>query len=109
MPEIESKRSIWNKIHRLDLPRKTKEMLRNMWHRAKAIVQALVNWLCQHRQFCSTVMLGVALAYLVHPLPWVGPILSTLSISLAVLYGLALQVRADLDRHFSCVIQECAA
>ena len=105
MPEPESQSTIWKKIRRLDLPREAKQGLRNLWHQARTLVQAIVNWLYQRRQFSSAVMLGVAVAYLLHPLPLVGPILATLSISLAVLYGIALQFRADLDKHFRFVIE----
>ena len=51
-------------------------------------------------------MLGVALAYLLHALPWVGPVLATLSLSLSLLYGLAWQFRSDLERHFHVVIEK---
>ena len=105
MPEPESQSTIWKKIRRLDLPREAKQALRNLWHQARMLVQAIVNWLYQRRQFCSTVMLGVAVAYLVHPFPAVGPVLATLSISFAVLYGIALQVRNDLDKHFRFVVE----
>ena len=105
MSEPESKQTIWKKIRQLDLPRKAKQELRNLWHHARTLVQAIVNWLYQRRQFCSTVMLGVAVVYLVHPFPAVGPVLATLSISFAVLYGIALQVRNDLDKHFRFVVE----
>ena len=104
-PRPASRAAIWKKIRQLDLPRSTRRCLRSLWYKAQALVEALIRWLCRNRQFCATVMLGIALAYLVHPLPWVGPILATLSISLSVLYGLALQVRSDLDRHFHVVIE----
>ena len=105
MPESEPQNTIWKKIRQLDLPRKAKQALRDLWHQARALVQAIVNWLYLRRQFCSTVMLGVAVAYLVHPFPAVGPVLATLSISFAVLYGIALQVRNDLDKHFRFVVE----
>ncbi len=108
MPEHESRETIWKKIRRLNLPRNTKECLRHLWYQAKVLVQAIVNWLYQRRQFCSAVMLGVALAYLVHPFPIVGPTLASLSVSMSVLYGIVLQVRADLDRHFSFIIEGAA-
>ena len=100
-----SRAAIWKKIRQLDLPRSTRRRLRSLWYAARALVEALIRWLCRHQQFCATVMLGIALAYMVHSLPWVGPILATLSISLSVLYGLALQVRNDLGRQFHVVIE----
>jgi hypothetical protein len=105
MPELEPQSTIWKKIRRLDLPREAKKGLRTLWHQARTLVQAIVNWISQRRQFCSAVMLGVAVAYLLHPIPIVGEILATLSISLAVLYGIALQFRADLDKHFRFIIE----
>ena len=103
--KLQNQSTIWKKIRRLDLPKETKEKLRNLWHQAKALVQSLVDWLYNRKEFCATVMLGVAVAYLVHPLPILGPILSTLSVSLSVLYGIGLQFKADLDRHFRFVIE----
>jgi hypothetical protein len=100
-----AKSTIWKKIRRLDLPKETKKKLRDLWHEAKALVQAIVEWLYKRRELCATVMLGVAVAYLVHPLPVLGPILGTLSIALSVLYGIGLQFKADLDRHFRFVIE----
>lgn len=104
-PELESKETVWRKIRKLDLPSEAKKKLRETWHEAKALVQALVNWLYLRREFCTSVMLGVAIAYLVYPFPFLGPILATLSISLSVLYGIALQFRRDLDRHFRFIIE----
>lgn len=104
-PDLQSQSTIWKHIRQLKLPEETKQKLRDLWHRAKSLVQALVNWLYARREFCASVMLGVAIAYLVHPIPALGPILSTLSVSLAVLYGIALQFKADLNRHFRFVIE----
>jgi hypothetical protein len=104
-PHLQSQSTIWKKIRRLDLPDETKKKLRELWHQAKALVQTIVEWLYRRKEFCTTVMLGIAVAYLVHPLPIVGPVLSTLSVSLSVLYGIALQFKADLDRHFRFVVE----
>ena len=96
----ESTRSMWRKIRLLDIPEAAREKLRALWYRAKELLRAIVTWLVERREFCSAVMLGVAVAYLVNPLPFVGPVLGALSISLSVLYGIVAQFRADLDRHF---------
>ena len=101
----ESKRSMWRKIRLLDIPEAAREKLRGLWLRAKEIAHAIVTWLYERKEFCTAVVLGVALAYLVNPLPFVGPVLGALSISLAVLYGIVAQFRADLDRHFGPVLQ----
>jgi len=104
-----SKSTIWRRIRRLDLPEATKKKLRELWHKLKALVQIICAWLYNRRQFCQCVMLGVALAYLVNPLPVVGPVLASLSVSLAVLYGIGKQFQADMNRHFRFVVDgECA-
>jgi len=107
MPQfrLESRVAIWKKIQQLDLPHKTKRGLRLLWRKSRTLVQVIVRWLCLNRQFCAAVMLGIALAYLLHALPWVGPVLATLSLSLSILYGLAWQLRSDLERHFHVVIE----
>ena len=99
-PEEPTKRSIWEKIRMLDIPEAARQKLRALWYRAKELVHAIVTWLYERREFCTSVMLGVAIAYLVGPLPFVGPVLGALSISLGVLHGIVAQFRADLDRHF---------
>ena len=104
-PHLLSQSTIWRRIRQLRLPEETKQELRSLWPRAKALVQALVNWLYARREFCAAVMLGVAVAYLLHPIPAVGPILGTLAVSLAVLYGIASQIKADMNRHFRFVIE----
>ena len=101
-----SRAAIWKKIRQIDLPRSTQRGLRRLWYKSRTLVQAIVRWLCLNRQFCASVMLGVALAYLLHALPWVGPVLATLSLSLSLLYGLAWQFRSDLERHFHVVIEK---
>ncbi len=101
----ESKRSMWRKIRLLDIPEAAREKLRGLWLRAKEIAHAIVTWLYERKEFCTSVMLGVAIAYLVSPLPIVGDILGALSISLSVLHGIVAQFRADLDRHFGLVLQ----
>ncbi|MDD2601138.1 MAG: hypothetical protein PHO37_18255, partial [Kiritimatiellae bacterium] len=73
--------------------------------KAKFLVQTVCQWLYNRRAFCHCLILGVVLAYLVNPLPIVGPILTSLSISLSVLYGIGKQFQADLDRHFRFIIQ----
>ena len=103
---LESRAAIWKKIRQIDLPHSTKRGLRRLWCKSRTLVQAIVRWLCLNRQFCAAVMLGIALAYLLHPLPWVGPVLATLSLSLSLLYGLAWQFRSDLERHFHVVIEK---
>jgi uncharacterized membrane protein YkvA (DUF1232 family) len=103
------KSTIWKRIRQLNLPKATKHKLRELWHKAKALVQKIVEWLYLRREFCTSLILGVALAYLVNPLPVVGPILASLSISLAVLYGIGRQFQADMNRHFFQIIDaECA-
>ena len=103
------KSTIWRRIRRLNLPEEIKQKLRDLWHKAKALVQTICEWLYNRRQFCQCVMLGVALAYLVNPLPVVGPILASLSVSLSVLYGIGKQFQADMDRHFGFLTDvECA-
>ena len=99
-PEEPTKRSMWRKIRLLDIPEAAREKLRALWYRAKELLRAIVTWLYERKEFCTAVMLGVAVAYLVNPLPFVGPVLGALSISLSVLYGIVAQFRADLDRHF---------
>jgi hypothetical protein len=99
-PEEPTKRSMWRKIRLLDIPEAAREKLRALWYRAKELANAIVNWIYQRKEFCASVLLGVALAYLLGPLPFVGPVLGALSISLSVLYGIVAQFRADLDRHF---------
>ncbi len=106
---LKSRSTIWRHIRRLNLPEATKQKLRDLWHKAKALVQTICEWLYNRRAFCHCLILGVALAYLLNPLPVVGPILASLSISLAVLYGIGKQFQADLNRHFYNVIEgDCA-
>ena len=97
--------TVWRKIRRLDLPEVTKQKLRDLWAKSRALCQALVTWLYERREFCTSVMLGIALAYLVQPLPVLGPILSTLCIALSVLYGIGKQFQADMNRHFRFVVE----
>ncbi len=104
-PEEPTQRSMWRKIRLLDIPEAAREKLRGLWHRAKEIAHAIVTWLYDRKEFCTSVMLGVALAYLLGPLPIVGDILGALSISLSVLHGIVAQFRADLDRHFGPILQ----
>ncbi len=99
-PRLKSKRTMWKKIRQLDLPEATKQKLRDLWQDAKALAQRVVEWLYLRRELCCSIMLGVVLAYLLHPFPILGSVLSTLSITLSVLYGIGLQFRADLARAF---------
>jgi hypothetical protein len=106
---LRSRSSIWKRIRGLNLPEVTKQKLRELWSKCKALVQIICEWLYNRREFCTSVILGVALAYLVNPLPVVGPILASLSVSLAVLYGIGRQFQADMHRHFFQVIEgDCA-
>ncbi|MGB0713420.1 MAG: hypothetical protein ACPGUC_07650 [Gammaproteobacteria bacterium] len=103
-PKLKARSTIWKKIRRLELPEEIKETLRTMWHQAKALVERLVEWLYHKRHLTATVALGVALAYLCHYVPIVGPLLADLAISSSVLVGLVRQMRADLDRFFDGVV-----
>jgi hypothetical protein len=100
-----SKEAIWREIRRLSLPEETKQKLQDLWHAARELCQSIVTWLHNRREFCTTIMLGIVAAYFVNSLPILGPILSTLTISLSVLYGIGRQFQADMDRHFSFIVQ----
>ena len=97
--------SVWRLIRQLDLPSKTKTQLRKLWRKSRVVGEALVAWVYHHRVFSSTVMLGVAVAYLVGPLPMVGEVLGNLSVSLSVLWGMIRQFEADLHQHFHVVTE----
>lgn len=103
--DLKSQSTIWRRIRQLNIPEATKQKLRDLWHKAKFLVQTVCQWLYNRRAFCHCLILGVVLAYLVNPLPIVGPILASLSISLSVLYGIGKQFQADLDRHFRFIIE----
>ena len=47
-------------------------MLRGLWLRAKELVHAIVSWLYGRKEFCTSVMLGIASAYLVGEAQRVG-------------------------------------
>ena len=71
-PDPDSKRSMWRKIRLLDIPEAAREKLRGLWHRAMELVHAIVNWLYERKEFCTSVMLGVAIAHLVGEAQRVG-------------------------------------
>lgn len=99
-----NKQTIWQKIRELNVAEKTKEALRALWHQARELCEAIVNWVYANRHFCQALLLGTALAYLVAPFPVVGPVLASVSISLSVLYGIAAQLEAELRRSFEHLI-----
>ena len=101
MPQLDSEQTIWKKIKALDLPRKTKAMLRTWWRDSKALVQSIVEFLYNKRVFCTYVLLGAILYYFLGALPYVGPMLATMGLSFSMLAGIVKQIEADLRSHFT--------
>ena len=101
MPQLDSEQTIWKKIKALDLPRKTKAMLRTWWRDSKALVQSIVEFLYNKRVFCTYVLLGAILYYFLGALPYVGSMLATMGLSFSVLAGVMKQIEADLKSQFT--------
>lgn len=90
------KKTIFRMLSELELPEDIKTKLRRLYHRARHLVVSIVQFLYNKRHFCSYLLLGVILFYLLSTVPMVGPLLASLAISLSLLAGIYKQFEADI-------------
>ena len=98
--------TFFRKLRRLDLPDRTKTLLKELWRTARGIAARLVGFLYKRREFCTSLLLGVCLYYFIAPLAYVGPLLASLSLSLSILHGVIRQFEADMNRHFTVLVPQ---
>jgi hypothetical protein len=108
MPELDTDKSIWRKIQRLKLPRKTKNLLLELWRGSKVLVQAIVRFLYEKKVFCTYLLLGAILYFFLVPLPHVGPLLATMGLSFSLLAAVVKQFEADLHSRFAVIVAQPA-
>ena len=95
---------IIGRIGSLDLPAKVKAELTLLWYRAGRLGKAVVKFVESHRRFGGSMALGIALAYLLTQIPWVGGFLAMCALVTAAAIGLMREMREDLIRLFEPVL-----
>ena len=99
-----SRRNLFRKIAQLDVPAKTKTLLRELYDQAADLVRRIVSFLYSNRVFATYLALGICLYVCLGPVPVVGKLLATLGLTFGVLYGLFRQLEADVQRQFAVLV-----
>ena len=92
------------KLKRLDLPAKTKAILKDLYAQSTSLVRRLVEFLYHNRIFSAYLLLGVCLYFALGPIPLVGALLASLGLSFSVLMGLFRQFEADMQRQVTVFV-----
>ena len=107
-PQNSSRRNLFRKIRRLDLPNKCKALLRELYEQAADLVRRIVTFLYSQRIFAVHLALGICLYVCLGPVPVVGKLLATLGLTFGVLYGLFRQLEYDVQRQFAVLVAQPA-
>ena len=99
-----TRRNLFLKIRRLDLPTKAQALLRELYEQAADLVRRIVFFLYSHRIFATHLALGICLYVCLGPVPVVGKLLATLGLTFGVLYGLFRQLEFDVQRQFAVLV-----
>ncbi len=105
-PKTPSPETFFRKLRRLDLPNRTKALLKELWSTSRGIAARLVGFLYKRRKFVTSLLMGLCLYYFIAPVAYVGPLLATLSLSLSILHGVFRQFEADMSRHFAVLVPQ---
>lgn len=93
-------REIIDRIKRLDIPARAKAELLMLWHRAKHLVERILQFLERHREFAEAMLLGAIAAFLLANIPWIGGFLALCALVTAAAVGVLKEIRADLEQLF---------
>ena len=99
-----SRKNLYCKIQRLNLPARAKALLRELYEQAADLVRRIVSFLYANRVFATYLALGICLYVCLGPVPVVGRLLATLGLTFGVLYGLFRQLEFDVQRQFSVLV-----
>lgn len=99
-----SRKNLYRMIARLDLPTKTRALLRELYEQAADLVRRIVSFLYANRVFATYLALGICLYVCLGPVPVVGKLLATLGLTFGVLYGLFRQLEFDVQRQFAVLV-----
>lgn len=99
-----TRRNLFLKIRRLDLPAKAQALLRELYEQAADLVRRIVSFLYANRIFATYLALGICLYFFLGPIPVVGKLLATLGLTFSILYGLFRQLEADVQRQFALLV-----
>ena len=99
-----SRRNLFRKIAQLDVPAKTKTLLRELYDQAADLVRRIVSFLYSNRVFATHLAIGICLYVCLGPVPVVGKLLATLGLTFGVLYGLFRQLEFDVQRQFAVLV-----
>jgi len=102
--ENPSRRNLFRKIAQLDLPTKSKALLRELYEQAADLVCRIVSFLYANRVFATYLALGICLYVCLGPVPVVGKLLASLGLTFGVLYGLFRQLEFDVQRQFAVLV-----
>ena len=99
-----SRKNLFRSIQRLDLPTKSKALLRELYEQAADLVRRIVSFLYANRIFATYLALGISLYVCLGPVPAVGKLLASLGLTFGVLYGLFRQLEFDVQRQFAVLV-----
>lgn len=88
--------NIIGRIRALDLPAKVKAELTMLWQRAGRLGEAVLRFVESHRHFGASMALGIALAYLLSIVPWIGGFLAMCALVTSAAIGMMREMRQEL-------------
>jgi hypothetical protein len=96
-----TERTARSRIRRLRIPRDAKEALLRLWHRCKALVEAILNFIRRHRHLSESLLLGAIVAFLLTQLPVIGNFLALLALVTSGAVGLMRELKVQLAEAFA--------
>jgi hypothetical protein len=97
---------IVDRIRKLDIPKKAKAELLMLWHRASRLVERILQFLENHKEFAQSMLLGSIIAYLLAQIPWIGGFLALCALVTAAAIGVLKELREDIASLFAPIVEQ---
>ncbi|HPT26867.1 MAG TPA: hypothetical protein PLZ95_10645, partial [Bryobacteraceae bacterium] len=107
-PKKLTQKNVFRKLQQLDLPTKTKTLLRELYESAADLVRRIVSFLYANRVFATYLALGICLYVCLGPIPVIGKLLASLGLTFGMLYGLFRKLEFDVQRQFAVLVAQPA-
>ena len=101
-----TQKNLFRRIQQLNLPAKTKVLLRELYQHAATLVRQIVAFLYDNRVFATFLALGICLYVCLGPVPVVGKLLASLGLTFSLLYGVFRQFEFDVQRQFAVLVAQ---
>jgi hypothetical protein len=93
-------KNVFEQVKAMQIPAKAKAELMMLWHKAKHLVEAIIQFVQRHREFAEATILGAVIAFVLAQIPWIGGFLALCTLVTSAAIGVLKELRADIAMLF---------